>query len=88
MYNKLENKGISQELFSENTKNIDHTKEQKNILLTESQSNIKTLYKQQQPTDIDQAYGQYVIERLKNIQNLSIKSDIKTEIDALFYTYS
>ncbi|XP_050057581.1 uncharacterized protein LOC114130884 isoform X1 [Aphis gossypii] len=88
MYNKLENKGISQELFSENTKNIDHTKEQNNIPLTESQSNIKTLYKQQQPTDVDQAYGQYVIERLKNIQNLSIKSDIKTEIDALFYTYS
>ncbi|KAE9544334.1 hypothetical protein AGLY_001513 [Aphis glycines] len=73
IYNKLENKGISQELFSENTKNIDHTKEQNNILLTESQFNIKTLYKQQQPTDVDQAYGQYVIERLKNIQNLSIK---------------
>jgi len=88
MYNKLENKGISQELFLEKTQNIDHTKEQKNILLTESQSNIKTLYKQQHPTDVDQAYGQYVIERLKNIQNLSIKSDIKIEIDALFCTYS
>lgn len=88
MYNKLENKGISQELFLENTKNIDPTKEQKNILLTESQSNIKTLYKQQHPTDVDQAYGQYVTERLKIIQNLSIKSDIKIEIDALFCTYS
>ncbi|XP_060835136.1 uncharacterized protein LOC132918077 isoform X1 [Rhopalosiphum padi] len=78
MYNKLENKMMSQELFLENFKNIQPTK---------SQSNIKTPYKQLHPTDADQAYGQYVTERLKNIDNLSIKSDIKIEIDALFCTY-
>uniref|UniRef100_A0A2S2NSD7 C2H2-type domain-containing protein n=1 Tax=Schizaphis graminum TaxID=13262 RepID=A0A2S2NSD7_SCHGA len=87
MYNKLENKTMSQE-FLENFKNIDHTKKQKNIQPTKMQSNIKTPYKQLHPTDEDQAYGHYVTERLKNIHNLSVKSNIKTEIDALFCIYN
>ncbi|XP_022160781.1 uncharacterized protein LOC111026909 isoform X1 [Myzus persicae] len=63
------------------------TKEQKTIQ-SGTQSNITTPYKQIHPSDTDQLYGQYVIERLKNIHNTSLKSNIKIEIDALFCIYT
>ncbi|XP_060872701.1 uncharacterized protein LOC132946672 isoform X2 [Metopolophium dirhodum] len=67
---------------------LKNTKMQNNIQSTDTQSNITRQYKQLHPTDPDQAYGQYVIERLKNIHNASLKSNIKIEIDALFCTYT
>lgn len=63
-------------------------KKQENMQSTDTQSNITTLKKQMNLIDLDQAYGQYVIERLKNIQDTSLKSNIKIEIDALFCTYT
>jgi len=65
---------------------LKNTKKQNNIQTTDTQSNITRLYKQLHPTDPDQAYGLYVTERLKSIHNLSLKSSIKIEIDALFCT--
>lgn len=89
MDNKLKNNAVHQESFLENTNDIEYiglTKPQVNIMSTETLSNITTVHKQLHPTDTDHAYGQYVIERLKNIQNPSLKSDIKLKIDALFCT--
>lgn len=36
--------------------------------------------------DEDQLYGEYVIQRLKNIKNTTIKQHVKLEIDFIFYT--
>ncbi|XP_029346514.1 uncharacterized protein LOC115034283 isoform X2 [Acyrthosiphon pisum] len=67
---------------------LKNIKKQNNIQSTDTQSNITRLNKQLHSTDQDQAYGQYVTERLKNIHNASLKSSIKIEIDALFCTYT
>lgn len=36
--------------------------------------------------DEDKAYGAYVTQRLNNIQNATVKQNIKYEIDYLFYS--
>ncbi|XP_016658833.1 uncharacterized protein LOC100167121 isoform X2 [Acyrthosiphon pisum] len=36
--------------------------------------------------DGDQLYGEYVVQRLKNIQSTTIKQNVKLEIDYIFYT--
>jgi len=36
--------------------------------------------------DEDQLYGEYVVQRLKNIKNTTIKQHVKLEIDFIFYT--
>jgi len=36
--------------------------------------------------DEDQLYGEYVIQRLKNIKNTTIKQHVKLEIDYIFYS--
>ncbi|XP_060835182.1 uncharacterized protein LOC132918106 [Rhopalosiphum padi] len=36
--------------------------------------------------DEDQLYGEYVIQRLKNIKDITIKQHVKLEIDNIFYT--
>lgn len=35
--------------------------------------------------DEDQLYGEYVIQRLKNIKNTTVKQLVKLEIDYIFY---
>lgn len=37
-------------------------------------------------TNIDEQYGQYVKQRLTEIQNVFLKCDIKLEISKLFHT--
>lgn len=37
-------------------------------------------------TDIDELYGQYVTQRLTEVQNVILKCDIKLEISNLFRT--
>lgn len=54
-------------------------------MLNETLSNIVKLNDQLKPIDMDEAYGQYVAQRLKHVQNESVKSEIKLEIDFLFY---
>lgn len=64
-----------------------------------SHCSIKTLSISSMPTNVievngnksdefneDRVYGEYVVQRLQNIENATVKQKIKLEIDYLFYT--
>lgn len=69
--------------------NIDHTKTPINNISTtvfnKAMTDIKKLHGQQNSIDMDEEYGRYVAQRLRRIHDASNKSDIKLEIDFLFY---
>lgn len=52
-----------------------------------SQLNVTSLQKHENTVkfDEDNSYGEYVTQRLKQIENSNVKNDIKLEIDNIFY---